>query len=169
MAKRALDTRKARTPSAKAILRQIEGTGPSIAFPVRTGRRPGMTAGSPNPYPEPPEDFTGTRPEWAIYWAHGVLRRKPGEDFVYISYVAGIQVDFEELDLGILLNIQGLYWHYEFDGGKIREDVQTRAIIESTGSILINIDEDDALRDPVYYLKAALNGVDHSLQVRGVV
>ena len=169
MAKKKLDVRKARTPSARSILRDIEGTDRSIAFPVRTGRRPGITSGSPHPYPEPPEDFTVTRPEWAIYWAHGVLKLKPNEDFIYISHIAGIQVDFEEIGLGIALNIQGLYWHYVFSGGKQKEDIVTRAQIESTGIILVNIDEDDALRDPLYYLRAALNGIDHSLQAQGVV
>lgn len=167
--KNPLDTRRSRTPTARQILRQIEGTKDSTAFPIRTGRRPGISSGSTQPYPPKPAEFTGTEPEWAIYWAHLELKRKPGEDFVYISHVAGIQVDFEEFDYNIVLNIQGLYWHYEFSGGKIQEDLQTRAFIEATGVTLVNIDEDMALADPVYYLREALNGIDHSLQARGVV
>jgi hypothetical protein len=166
--KNPLDTRRSRGGSYRQILRDMEGVTKNSAVPVRTGRRQGITSSSARPFPEPGPDWLGTLPEWAIDWAHHVLGKKPGEDYQYISYVAGIQVDFEEYDLQLVLNIQGLYWHYEFAGGKQIEDRATRAIIEATGITLINIDEDNALADPVYYLKEALAGRDHSLQARGI-
>lgn len=167
--KRPLDTRRTRTQSVRQVMKQMEAIAAGTkSVPFRTGRRPGSTASSAQPFPPPPDSWTGTLPEWAINWAHSVLGRKAGEDFVYISYVAGIQVDFEEFDLQIVLNIQGLYWHYEFSGGKQIEDRNTRAQIEATGVTLINIDEDNALADPVFFLREALNGRDHSLQARGI-
>jgi len=169
MPKKPLDTRRTRTPSVRALIREMMPDPPGGRFTVRTGRRRGVVSGLADPFPEPPDDFTGTRPEWAIYWAHQMIGRKPGEDFIYISYVAGIQVDFEEFDLGMVLNIQGMFWHYEFSGAKTHEDLATRALIEATGTQLINIDEDHAIADPVYYLREALAGRDHSLQARGLV
>lgn len=171
MPKKQLDTRRYRTPTVRGLISSImpKMPGGSSGFTYRTGRRPGVTGGVKDVFPEPPADFLGTRPEWAIFWAHGVLKRKEGEDFMYLSHIAGIQVDFEEFDLGIALNIQGLYWHYFFKGSKAYEDLMTRAFIEATGIQLVNIDEDHALADPVYYLREALAGRDHSLQARGVV
>lgn len=167
--KKKLDTRRSKGGgSAKSIISQYFKSA-KLTLPVRTGRRPGVVLGLPDPFPEPPDDFLGTRPEWAIYWAHSILKRKAGEDFSYIDYIAGIQVDFLEFDLNIALNIQGLFWHYYFSGAKQGEDIVTRAQIESTGTILINIDEDHCLQDPVYYLREALNGRDHSRSARGSV
>lgn len=151
-------------------MRSLEGSGKESRVPLRTGRRPGVSPGFQEAFPPKADWFPGTLPEWAIFWAHGVLRLKEGEDFAYISHIAGIQVDFEEFGTGIALNIQGIFWHYEFGGSnKVAEDLITRAIIESTGTQLVNIDEDMAIRDPVYFLKEALAGRDHSMQARGAV
>jgi hypothetical protein len=167
--KKRLDTRRARSSgSARSIINE-HFASPKFSMPVRTGRRPGVVTGTADPFPEPPEDWLGTRPEWAIFWAHSVLKRKPFEDFQYIDHIAGIQVDFLEFDLNIALNIQGLFWHYFFSGAKQGEDIITKSQIESTGTILINIDEDHCLADPVYYLRQALQGIDHSRSARGSV
>src|SRR5262249_49332009 len=61
------------------------GLIPGIAsFAFRTGRRSGLADPDKNqPFPDPPMSWLGTLPEWAIYWAHLSLGRKPDEDFQY--------------------------------------------------------------------------------------
>ena len=161
---------RGRTASAKAVMNLLQDKGSKARVPLRTGRRPGTATGYERAFLQKPEWSPGTLPEWAIYWAHLQLGMKVEEDFVYISHIAGIQMDFEELGQNLALNIQGNFWHYEFQSSsKIAEDIITRSIVESTGTILIDIDEDNALQDPIYFLKEALAGRDHSLQAKGNV
>lgn len=140
-------------------------------IPIRTGRRTGsgVTGNTPSvPFPEPPGTFTGTRPEWAVYWAHGVLGRKEFIDFDYIFYSAwGEQWDFFEYEQEIAIEIQGLFWHYEFQSGQKQNDQLRRIRAESFGITLIAIDEDHALADPVFYLREALAMRDHSRSAKG--
>jgi len=119
--------------------------------------------------PNPPPTWKGTLPEWAIFWAHLQIGRKPDEDFVYLYKIeqAPNGIDFFELDLNIGIEIQGLYWHYAFGAAAEVNDLERRSRIESVGIQLIMIDEDDALKDPVFYLQEALQGRDHSMASQG--
>lgn len=162
-----LDTRKSATPSGRKIINDLFDRESSV--PIKTGRRPGVSSGFASPWMQPPLEWLGTLPEWAINWAHTQLKRKPGEDFEYIYEVAGgVQVDFFEYDLNLAIQVQGVYWHYEFSGSKVQEDQEQMIRVESAGIQVIAIDEDNALADPVFYLKEALEGRDHSRLGRGV-
>jgi hypothetical protein len=77
-------------------------------------------------------------------------------------------LDFEEYDLNPRLgvNVQGIHWHYEVGSGTIARDQLQRLQLANRGIQLIWIDEDDALRDPVYYLEQARMYIDHSRGAR---
>lgn len=149
--------------------------GRSGYVPLRTGRR-GGTFEQVERFPNPPANWGGTLPEWAIYWAHLRLGLKENEDFEYLQrlrYVGGtikgVQVDFLELDLPIAIDIQGVFFHYGFGQSKITADQETRSRVEAVGLTYIAIDEEDAINDPIFYLKEARLGKEHSRIARGVV
>ena len=75
----------------------------------------------------------------------------------------GLVLDFlfnDPPDLAV--NVQGVYYHYEF-GVEVRgRDVIAREGAVGQGLTLIFIDEDDLLRDPEYYCREALRYRDHS-------
>jgi very-short-patch-repair endonuclease len=111
-----------------------------------------------------------TKPEWYVNW--GLLRngKKNGVDFDYRgeveflpSLAAKAQLDFTMKDGSqIAIEVQGIHWHYELGFEKIAQDAVRRTELMSSGRTVIQIDEDDALRDPDYYVREALAGRDHS-------
>lgn len=115
------------------------------------------------------ETLSGSLPEWAIYEAHLRLGRRPGIEFTYQSaleggrlFLGGLILDFVEHDMPIAINVNGVYYHYLRGSEQLRRNAEARARLSQYGYQLVVIDEDDALRDPVYYLEEALRGVDHS-------
>jgi very-short-patch-repair endonuclease len=165
MPKNPLAVRRARPPSADKLLKSILRKN---FAPVVTGARQG-TRTSKDPWLVPSATWRGTLPEWAIYWAHLQLKLKENEDFTYQFQfsLAPNGVDFFELDLQIAIEIQGLYWHYGLGAAKQDSDLERKARIEAFGIQVVGIDEDDALRDPLYYLKEARVGHDHSRGTMG--
>jgi hypothetical protein len=119
---------------------------------------------------EVPRGIVATKPEWAIYWALERLGKVPDVDFSFQSSRAGGRLEFGGAVLDFLLydppylgiNVQGIYWHYQFGGERRAHDAMVRMMIESYGVHLIYIDEDDAYRNPIYYTREALAGRDHS-------
>jgi hypothetical protein len=154
----------------QATLRQFFGR--QKYFAVSVGLRPGIQVSTKPPLPPP--EWPGTRPEWSIYWAHTVLGLKEPQDFEYRYnieagfMVSGLtQIDFYDRDVEVLIEIQGLFWHYQgLDGFKIANDLDRKQAIEAIGYQLIYIDEDNANEDPVYYLREARSGRDHSRAAR---
>ena len=122
--------------------------------------------------PEPPEDWGGSRPEWAIYHALLSLGKKPGADFVYQSArfggrsaKGGAVVDFLFYDPpNLAINVQSVYYHYTGAIQKVRGQMQ-RAQLEASGLKVIYIEEEAALSNPRFYVREALNGVDHSRMI----
>lgn len=125
--------------------------------------------------PEQPETGpfakgVATKPEWYVNWGLNRLGKKNGVDYNYrgevrliSSLAAAAQLDFTMIDGSqIAIEVQGIHWHYELGFNKIAEDEIRRTELVSAGWVVIQIDEDDALRDPVYYAKEALAGRDHS-------
>lgn len=125
----------------------------------------------------PPQPDTGpfavgiaTKPEWYVNWGLNRLGKKNGRDFNYrgevkliSSLATAAQLDFTMIDgTQIAIEVQGLHWHYELGFEKIAQDRVRRTELIAAGWVVIQIDEDDALRDPVYYVREALNGRDHS-------
>jgi hypothetical protein len=127
------------------------------------------------PAGDPPVDWPGTRPEWAIYWAAKRLGFEENVTFFYLmrtwsvgkDYFSQLDFFFPEYRIGI--EIQGTFWHYGQGTEKIAHDEMRRALYAQLDITVIFIDEDDALADPIYYLKEALAGRDHSRLGRGLV
>lgn len=116
------------------------------------------------PWLTPPAEWPGSGAEWAVYWALQGLR----EEFQYQVPLlggrveaGGTVVDFFLPQYLLIIRVQGVHWHYEINSARARDDILKLAL-ESKGFEVIDIDEDDALRDPIYYTKEALRGQDHS-------
>lgn len=136
----------------------------------RTGRRKGtgVAPAKIQPFPDPPPSWMGTLPEWAIYWAHLTLGRQPFQDFQYLYTMDGSHYyDFFEFAERVAIEVQGLYWHYEFQSNQAVNDQLLKIRTEALGIKLIFIDEDHALADPVFYLREALAERDHSRAATG--
>ena len=130
----------------------------------------------PKPWLLPPRTWEGTLPEFAVYWGHTALGLKEGIDFLYQSPVSGGRlnrggtiIDFEELDVPVGIRVQGLYWHAYAGQDKIASDAMLKLQAESTGMTIIDIDEDDALRSPKYFVEEARGFRDHSRAGRGII
>lgn len=131
---------------------------------TRTGPSRGVTRPGTQPYPNPPDSWPGTLPEWAIFWGHTSLGLREGVDFLYLAQAptSGIQVDFQELTVPVGIQVQGEFWHYQFRNRPGYRDQFQRGQLGAEGIDVIWIDEDDALANPAYYVQEALQGRDHS-------
>jgi len=151
-----------RLPSRRALL------GRSGYFPVRTRRKQGIPALSQSYKPDVPADWQGTAPEWALFQAALQIGLQPHIDFEYQYPIAsfGVSADVDFLFFPTkVIEVQGLYWHYAFGGLGQQNDAERKARIESIGYDYVAIDEDALVgprADPVFYLKAALEGRDYS-------
>jgi very-short-patch-repair endonuclease len=144
-------------------------TGRGGYVPIRTGRRAGGQVNT-QPFPDPPLTWTGTLPEWAIYWAFTALGMKEHEAFEYQYYTPATPngVDFFYYDQNLVIEIYGIYWHYMQGGFKRESDLEREFRLEALGYEYVVIDEDDAIANPIYFLREALAGRDHSRLARGV-
>lgn len=135
------------------------------------------------PYPPPPGPnvvpgwSAGSTAEWAVFWALWQGYKKvPLVDFIFQSgfqgghkLAGGIVADFLITDGSELaFMVQGLQWHFFSGSPKQALDRAQAFAIAAYGIQVINIDEDDALRDPIYFVGEALKGVDHGRQLRGL-
>lgn len=121
--------------------------------------------------PAPPEGFVGTAPEWAVYWALTKLGYRDGEDFTFQSSQLGVRYEAGAAIVDFLIyarqpllviRVQGEYWHYEQGGSRMAVDLFQRQELESKGFEVVDVDEDMVLRDPLFYVRAALEGIEHS-------
>jgi hypothetical protein len=117
-----------------------------------------------------PNNWPGSGPEYIAYQTFMELGKEPGEDFTYQSAQMGGRLDKGGIILDFVftnppdlaVNVQGVYYHYEF-GVEVRaRDIMARAMMAGNGIALIFIDDDDLMRDPTYYCREALNYRDHS-------
>jgi len=117
-----------------------------------------------------PQSWEGSIPEYVAYQTFVSLGLEPGQDFTYQSPLmggrldkGGAVLDFLFLDPPDLsVNIQGVYYHYEFGLEVQGRDKMARAQLAGQGITLIFIDDDDLMRDPEYYCREALQYRDHS-------
>jgi hypothetical protein len=119
---------------------------------------------------ELPSSWEGSVPEYITYQALQRAGKQPGVDFTYQSPLlggrmqkGGLVIDFEFYnppDLSI--NVQGVYYHYEFGVETSARDKIAKALLAGDGVTLIFIDEDDLLNDADYYVTEALRYRDHS-------
>ena len=125
--------------------------------------------------PELPPDWEGSLPEYLTFTALLKLGKDPGVDFTYQSPLMGGRmtkggaiIDFEFINPpDLAVNVQGVYYHYEFGVEQKARDIITRAQMAGQGITLVFIDEDDIMQDPEYYVREALNYRDHSRMARG--
>ncbi len=153
-----------RLPSARSLY------GRTGYFPVRTGRRQGIRGAEEQL--RPPVGYT--LPEWMLELAALNRGLRPGRDFIHQYQISSpgvsAQVDFYFAQ-NLVIEVQGLYWHYEFGGFNELNDMERRARLEAAGYPTIFIDEDGLVgprADPDYYLAEALAGRDHSRASMGV-
>ena len=122
------------------------------------------------PQVQVPSNWEGSVPEYIAYQTFVRLGKQPGQDFTYQSPLMGGRLDKGGFVIDFLfsdppdlaVNIQGVYYHYEF-GVEVRaRDVMARAGLAGQNLTLIFIDDEDLLKDPMYYCREALNYRDHS-------
>jgi hypothetical protein len=169
----------ARKPSQKKIL---DPKLPHSTFPIKTKGPRGLdltglhdkTSGPG----DPPNWFTGSLPEWYVYWALMRIGRKPNIDFQYQAArlggrqeLGGAVLDFLVVP-NIGINVQGVYFHYEQGAGKLAFDRQQAVHLAVKGITLIFIDEDALVNDAtgsaaIDLVKSALQGIDKSRERGG--
>jgi len=117
-----------------------------------------------------PSNWEGSLPEYVAYQTFIELGLEPGQDFTYQSPLmggrldkGGFVIDFmfnEPPDLAV--NVQGVYYHYEFGVEAKARDIMARASLAGQNITLVFIDDDDLMRDRMYYCREALRYQDHS-------
>lgn len=159
-------------PTINQELRRLDRRG---YFSKRTGPRRGVGIEQHTP-PPAPAGWGGTLPEWALFWAHRVLRLQEGSDFFYQYTLLGMPdqpgsfvLTFMELNQGMGINVleddsAGLSFH----GRSRLTDRAERELATDLGVAVVWIAEDHALSNPVFFLGEALKGRDHSRLSLGV-
>ena len=117
-----------------------------------------------------PNNWPGSIAEYVAYSTFIELGREPGQDFTYQSPLMGGRLDKGGFVLDFMfsdppdlaINVQGVYYHYEFGVEAKARDVMARASLAGQNITLIFIDDDDLMKDPRYYCREALNYRDHS-------
>ena len=130
---------------------------------------PGTSAVSyPRAAPAPPSNWSGSAPEWMVYWAFTQIGYQPGRDFQYQSAqdggrltYGGNVLDFFVPDQNLAINVQSTYYHYA-QVSTIVHDRFVQSSILRAGMSIIYIDEEDARKDPIFYVKEAIAGKDYS-------
>lgn len=112
-----------------------------------------------------PTWWVGSIPEWQVYSA--LLKLGYKDRFTYQSSQlggrqsrGGAVIDFliPELNLGI--NVQSKYFHYSTTRKQVANIMQ-KAQLEGQGIRMVFVNEDDVLRDAVFYVQEALEGREH--------
>jgi hypothetical protein len=122
------------------------------------------------PQVQAPPNWPGSVPEYVAYQTFIELGLEPGEDFTYQSPLMGGRMDKGGIILDFLftnppnlaVNVQGVYYHYEFGVEAKARDVMARASLAGQNLTLVFIDDDDLMADPTYYCREALAYRDHS-------
>jgi len=114
----------------------------------------------------------GTLPEYAVFWA---LEKAYAAFSFQTSKLGG------RLELGgavadfiisepvpyLIIRVQGEYFHYEQGEERKGKDLIQKEALHSKGYTVIDIDAEDALRDPRRYVNDALAGLDRSRAMGG--
>ena len=118
-----------------------------------------------------PENFVGTAPEFAVFQALNRLGFRDRFEFQSSKFGGravrgGLVADFFIPSLGLIINVQGEYWHFGRPG-QVAIDLLQRQQIVSSGLNVVYIDEDDAMQNADFFVSEALRGIDHSKLTRG--
>ncbi len=128
-------------------------------------------------YPPMPVGMVATLPEWLVYWALTKLGYLPDEDFTFQSSQLGPRYERGAAIIDFLvrkrwpplcIRVQGEYWHYEMGTERQVRDVLQKAELEMNGLEVVDVDEDDVKRNPIYYVKQALLGIDESKSAKNL-
>ena len=125
---------------------------------------------TPQTLPEVPQSWEGSVPEFIAYQTIIQLGRRPDFDFTYQSPLMGGRMDKGGFVIDFLfddppdlaVNVQGVYYHYEFGVEAKARDVMARSSLAGQNITLVFIDDDDLMRDPRFYCEEALRYRDHS-------
>ena len=127
--------------------------------------RPPRQAAPTKPWLIVPPTWPGSGAEYAIYWGHIRLGLREGIEFTYQSpfqggrlFKGGAIIDFFENDLNIAVRVQGRHWHVYASGDVRALDLIQKLSMESQGIIVVDIDEQVALRVPIEAVKTARQG-----------
>jgi len=120
----------------------------------------------PRPLPKVPDDWTGSAPEFYIYWALCVVGYSDKSDYQVPQMggrltKGGTVLDFYIPSLNLAIMVQSVRFHLA-DPDQRQADALIKAQLTSMGMSVIYIDEEDALRNPIYYVTEAIAGVSHS-------
>jgi len=117
-----------------------------------------------------PPGWEGSKPEYLCYQTLIQIGKEPNKDFTYQSPLqggrmekGGMVIDFSfnnPPDLAI--NVQGVYYHYQFGVETRARDLIARAQLAGHGVSLVFIDDDDLIRNPTWHVEEALKYKDHS-------
>ena len=126
-----------------------------------------MTTQTPK---QAPSNWEGSLPEYIAYQTLVALGKEPGMDFTYQSPLMGGRMDKGGFVIDFMftnppdlaLNVQGVYYHYEFGVEVKARDIMARISLASQNISLIFIDDDDLTKDPRFYIREALRYKDHS-------
>jgi very-short-patch-repair endonuclease len=115
--------------------------------------------------------YQGTMPEWAVFWALEMLGaefRFQSPFFGGRSIRGGAVVDFVVFSPvpRLIIRVQGFYFHLGRGGVQKAVDLAQKLALESTGFQVIDIVDTHALLNPIYYVKEAFRGMDHSRSAR---
>jgi hypothetical protein len=165
--------RRGAIPRLPGIPREPRGFGRSEATLIPRGMRGLEQFRVQEPAGDPPPWWLarypgGTKPEWAVWWALVQLGYQPEVDFFVHAVLPGVgrgfhsQIDFLLPDLHLGIEVSGLYWHYTLGTERQERDLFRLLYFAERGIRIVFIDEDDAIRDPIYYVREALQGNDHS-------
>lgn len=117
---------------------------------------------------------TITEAELVVFRALQRLGLRPGVDFSFQSSQfggrvdkGGLVVDFLFTDIPLAIGVNGIYFHYELGSEPRARDRYAVVALAAQGITLIFIDEDDALQDADFFVREALQFVDHSRVTRG--
>lgn len=138
--------------------------GVARAYPIRELRR----RENRSEIPDPPPDWPGSRPEWAVFFVLVVLGYRPGLDFLYRERIPALfgrrfgEVDFLLPALWLAFEVQGRYIHFERGIEQEIADELKRILAESEGIRLIWLLEEDLETRPFWIVQEALAGRDHS-------
>lgn len=109
-----------------------------------------------NSAPNAPYAWAGSRAEWSVYWALTEIGLKPNYDFIYQAPQnkespehGGAVIDFLFPDSSRVINL----WN-EYDGRPHRALVKEMA--KKWGLTIAYINEEDAIREPLFFVKEAL-------------
>jgi hypothetical protein len=117
-----------------------------------------------------PASWPGSLPEYIAYSTFIELGKEPGVDFTYQSPLMGGRMDKGGFVLDFIftdppdlaVNVQGVYYHYEFGVEAKARDVMARASLAGQNITLIFIDDDHLMSNPKFYCREALRYRDHS-------